>query len=77
MLVFASEQIWSQESKSYSHYDSITLKEYQDKNWKELIRTSKEAIHDGTDYYYLRMRRGIAFYEMHNYLKAYNEFKKN
>lgn len=75
MLVFTAELAWSQQDKSFFHYDSITLKHYQDKEWKDLIHASKNAIQEGTDYYYLRMRRGIAFYEMENYLKAYHEFK--
>ncbi len=36
---------------------------YQDKNWDELISFSNQALGDGYDYFYLRVRLGVAYFE--------------
>jgi hypothetical protein len=58
-----------------NNIDAKTYKLYNEKNWKELIKLSKYAIENGTDYYYLRMRLGIAYYKQHKYNLAYKQFK--
>lgn len=49
---------------------------YVDKNWSELIKYGNTAIDNGYDYFYLRMRIGIAFYEKKNYSLAESHFRK-
>ena len=66
----------SQESMTFKYADSLTYRLYLDKNWSELIRTGRDAIETGHDYYYMRMRLGIAYYEMHNYGMSTIHFKK-
>ena len=56
--------------------DAQTYKLYTEKNWKELIKFSKQAIDSNIDFYYLRMRLGIAYYEQHRYSLANKHFKK-
>ena len=56
--------------------DAKTYKLYTEKNWHDLIKLSKKAIKNDIDYYYLRMRLGIAYYEQHRYNLAYQQFKK-
>ncbi len=41
-----------------------------------MIKAGEEAIELGIDYYYLRMRVGIAAYELEDYSKAISHFKK-
>jgi hypothetical protein len=67
-------EAYTQEQKSYVHYDSTTYIQYQKKDWSGLIKTSHKAYKDGIDYYYLRMRTGIAYFENHNYLMARKHF---
>jgi len=49
---------------------------YMAKNWHALEEYGRVAIEHGIDYYYLRMRLGMAYYEGHNYLKAEDNFRK-
>ncbi len=65
----------SQET-GFRYSDSITYQLYMQKSWDDLIKTGKEAIGDGHDYYYMRMRLGIAYLEKKNYGNAAIQFKK-
>lgn len=49
---------------------------YLDKDWKQLSAFCDRAIRADYDYYYLRMRAGIASYETGNYRKAIRHFLK-
>lgn len=53
-----------------------TYQLYIDKNWNELIHYGTNAIKQGFDYYYIRLRVGIAYYEKKNYNQAETHFKK-
>ncbi|MBC8486464.1 MAG: hypothetical protein H8D45_10540 [Bacteroidetes bacterium] len=56
--------------------DKKTYRLYLQKNWDSLIIISKQALKENIDYFYLRMRIGIAFYEIDNYRKAAYQFEK-
>ncbi|KPK86980.1 MAG: hypothetical protein AMS27_03880 [Bacteroides sp. SM23_62_1] len=75
ILLFASWIISAQES-NFITVDKETYQLYSDKEWTTLIEKGNQAIKSGFDYYYLRMRLGIAYYEKHNYIKASRHFKK-
>jgi tetratricopeptide (TPR) repeat protein len=62
---FISETI---EEKTYQLYEA--------KKWDELIKLVNTAIDSGIDYFYLRMRIGIAYYENGNYNLAEKHFSK-
>lgn len=49
---------------------------YLDKDWKRLSDFCDKAIKAGYDYYYLRMRAGIACYETQHHRKAIRHFLK-
>ena len=49
---------------------------YLKKDWKTLISNSDSTLQQGTDYYFLRVRRGVAKFELKQYLVAEEEFKK-
>lgn len=49
---------------------------YFDKNWAELIKYGENSIAQGYDYFYLRTRIGIAYYEQKKYKKAVKHFEK-
>lgn len=56
--------------------DSVTYALYENGYWEELTIIGKNVLKSGIDYYYLRMRLGIAFYELQNYLNAISHFEK-
>jgi len=63
-------------AQNFSEIDSRTYQFYLDKDWYELIRTGKAALKLDIDYYYLRMRIGIAFYEKKNFKSSQSHFRK-
>jgi tetratricopeptide (TPR) repeat protein len=66
----------AQEKVPFATYDSVTYALYLQSDWKNLIKTSRDALKENHDYYYLRMRRGIALYEQQKYMAALKNFKK-
>ena len=56
--------------------ENETYKMYLNKNWKGLISVGKKALDYEYDYFYLRMRLGIAYYELQNYKIAQTHFSK-
>ena len=56
--------------------DAITYDQYLKQEWKELIKTSKEADRNGISFYYLDVRTGIAYYNLKKYRTAIKYLKK-
>ena len=69
-------EIHAQEQASFSRFDSETYRFYLEEKWDSLIHTGKKAIQEEIDYYYLRMRLGIAYYSRKNYRKAAHHFSR-
>ncbi len=59
----------------FVYYDSLTYRQYINKEYTPLLKTGKKALHAGIDYYYLRMRMGIAAYQQKKYRLAAVHFK--
>ena len=74
-LLFASVALKAQRN-DFVYFDSLTYKLYMEKDYKNLVKAGKEALHAGFDYYYLRMRIGIALYEQKKYRVAASHFEK-
>ena len=68
--------VQGQEVVNFSSLDKQTYKLYLDKNWKDLVSMGKNGLDNGFDYFYLRMRIGVAYYELHNYHRAIPHFRK-
>jgi len=66
----------AQEEKGFAYYDKITWDAYRKGDWHLVIRQGKEALKQGFDYYYLRMRLGIAYYSLKDYHRAVPQFRK-
>ncbi len=49
---------------------------YYDNNWSGLISYGNKAIAQGYDYFHLRLRVGIAYYELKKYMLAVKHFEK-
>jgi len=68
--------VFSQDSLNFKQVDSLSYKAYIIKDWKEVKSIGSKAINQDIDYFYLRMRLGIAYYEQENYRKAAQHFDK-
>ncbi len=75
-IICVNKQVRAGDTLTSANVETISLKLFNDKNWKELIPFCDRAINKGFDYYYLRMRGGIACYETKKYRKAEAHFKK-
>jgi len=60
----------------FRNVDRETFRLLESKEWDNLIETAKNAIDNGIDYYYLRMRLGIAYYNKAEYKRAADQFDK-
>lgn len=76
ILFFCSLNLFSQSKYNSKTVDSETYYLYIDKKWKPLISEGKEALKNNIDFFYLRMRLGIAYYEQGKYIKAAEHFNK-
>ncbi len=75
-LLFVFQGVRSFGQEDFRYYDRITYQLYQDGAWSELAREGKEGLRHDLDYYYLRMRLGIAFYALEKYQGAVPHFRK-
>lgn len=64
------------QDKNFQSIDTETYLLYTQQKWDSLIKTGNQAIKSGVDYFYLRQRIGIAYYNTENYLKAAQQFEK-
>jgi len=74
LFMFISMKIYSQQT--FSYYDTLTYRLYVQNKWDSVIFQGKYAINQGIDYYYLRMRMGIAYYSLREYSQALEHFLK-
>lgn len=55
---------------SYKHVDSTTYAFYLQQDWKSLLELGKESKKKGIDFYYLKVRMGIAYFKEGKMLSA-------
>ncbi|HEY9113300.1 MAG TPA: hypothetical protein VIN10_01285 [Bacteroidales bacterium] len=66
----------AQEKLTFQEVDRMSYKLFEKQDWKPLKKLSKQAFSEGFDYYYLRMRAGIACFETKQYFDAADNFEK-
>ena len=76
MFFTFSLKTYSQEKLTYEKVNEKTYEYYLNKNWKELISFGNKALKQNIDFYYLRYRLGIAYYETEKFISAIPEFLK-
>jgi hypothetical protein len=76
MTFFCFNALFAQQKPEFRDIDKNTYDLYLRGSWRELIRTGEHAVSHGIDYYYLRMRLGIAAYEIKDYAKTIRHCKK-
>lgn len=65
----------AQIQKTVGAIDTLTYQQFFNKDYKALQKTGKEAIKEGIDFYFLRTRLGISYYNQQNYESAIPHFK--
>jgi hypothetical protein len=68
--------IMAQEEVGFNTINRETYRLYLAGEWDSLIVLGKQAIRQEMDFYYLRMRMGIAYYQEKNYMHAAGHFKR-
>lgn len=67
---------FAQEKADFKTINNETYRLYTQQKWDSLILLDKQDVVLEVDYYYLRMRLGIAWYSTKNYRKASTHFEK-
>lgn len=77
IMSLLSNTVISQELKlDFRTVETSTLEYYNNGQWDQLIELGQKAIRQGHDYYYLRLRMGIAWFNKTNYLWAIHHLEK-
>ena len=74
LLIFNT--LFAQEIYNVPAADKKTYNQYLKKDWKGLIKSGKKYLKKDIDFYFLRYRMGIAYYEQKKYAKAVKHFEK-
>ncbi len=74
LIIFASNFIEAQQV--LENIDKKTYELFQNKMYKKVIYVGEKAIKEGTDYFYLRSRIAISYFELKNYRLAIYHFEK-
>ncbi len=76
MFLLLPLSVYAQNTNEAKKTDTLTYALYMKAAWGELIETGENALDEGTDFYYLRMRIGIAYYNEKDYMSAAPHFRK-
>ena len=78
ILIFLSSYFTSsaQTELNFKSVEDSSYALYLKKDWKQLEKFGAQAIHNKIDYFYLRERIGIAYYEQKKYQLAAPQFEK-
>ncbi len=76
VLIFMHFSVRGQAFTSLEQADSITYNLYLQEQWKVLTKSGSNAIKEGIDFYYLRVRMGVAYFKLGNYQKAIIHLEK-
>ncbi len=71
-LVISFGRLNAQKNTTFStiEIDRLTYAQYLKADWKNLIKTGNEAIKQHINFYYLKIRLGIAYFNLKSYRKA-------
>lgn len=76
VLIVSISTVFAQEKINFHDINTKTYDQYLKKQWSELIETAKLSLKNDIDFYYLRVRLGIAYYELKKYNLAIEHFEK-
>lgn len=76
LLVISVSYVFPQGKPDPKEIDAKTYSLYMAGKWEELSNECENAIDSGIDFFYLRLRGGIAYYKNSDYLSAIKHFEK-
>jgi len=76
LILLFTEAAYSQVQQTTSSVDTATYELWLKKDWDALIEIGNRALDNGLDFYYLRYRIGIAYYQKKNYHRSAQHFQK-
>jgi hypothetical protein len=76
MVLFSGTSTMAAIKLDFNTVDLLTYRYYQEKKWDSVIVIGKQALRQDIDYYYLRVRMGIAYFEKSEYFPATTHLKK-
>ena len=74
--IIISVNSFAQDTLNFKTVDTVTYNAYLQKDWNKVIAVGSSALEQNIDYYFLRMRIGIAYFEKQNYRKSIIHFEK-
>ena len=76
LFIFLAVGSFAQDTLKFKTVDETTYQAYLVKDWETVIQIGNNALEQEIDYYYLRMRLGIAYFEKENYRKSIIHFEE-
>ena len=67
LILLITSTAKSQQSVDFRQVDSSMYAHTLAGNWDEVIRIGKTSLQNEIDYFYLRLRMGIAYFNINNY----------
>jgi hypothetical protein len=74
-LFLTGQHSFGQIQMTTTAVDEATYRHWANQEWDDLIQIGNEALKNEIDFYYLRYRMGVAWYEKKNYQKASRHFQ--
>ena len=74
LILFQNNQVQAQQT--IGSVDTLTYQQFFSKDYKGLQKTAKNALQSGIDFYFLRTRLAISYYDQKNYESSLPHFKK-
>jgi hypothetical protein len=75
LALYPIANVSGQSAADFQKIDSLTYALYEQGEWAALIKTGLKALNEGVDYYYLRMRIGLAYFYREQYRPAALHFR--
>lgn len=75
-LAFGPSALKASVDVDFKTVDELTYRYYVEKKWDSVIIIGKQALRADIDFYYLRVRMGLAYYEQKEYIPAAAHLKK-
>lgn len=76
IMFFVFTFVYAEAQQEVENIDQKTYQLFQNKMYKKVIYVGEKAIKNGTDYFYLRNRIAISYFELKNYRLAIYHFEK-
>lgn len=76
ILILLATNAFSQEYLDVEAVHERSLEYFEEQQWRKLIRLGEEALKQGIESYLLRVRIGIAYYELEEYANAIPHLRK-